>query len=96
MEDLVKKALHIPPAKYSRGKHWRGTPEAQRRQYSENNGPSQFLYSMTVDDLKKLERDTLLESDVIDKGGGTYHAYKKYSDQVGYAKEKMPIGCVQS
>ncbi len=85
LEELLKNAVHIPPAQYSRAKHWRGNSEDQRRQNSENSGPSQFSYAMTAEDVKKLEPDTLLEGETIDKGDGTYHAYKEYSEQIGYA-----------
>ncbi|MEQ9235910.1 eCIS core domain-containing protein [Coleofasciculus sp. E2-BRE-01] len=82
---IVNKATHIPPAQYSRAKHWRGNSEEERRQNSANGGPGQFLYSMTPDTVRQLEKDTLLTGDVIDKGSGTYHAYKQFSQQIGYA-----------
>ncbi|MBE9225436.1 DUF4157 domain-containing protein [Phormidium sp. LEGE 05292] len=81
---LVDKATHIPPARYSRGKHWTGNSEDQRRNSSANGGAGQFLYSMTADDVKQLERETLLTGEVTDKGGGTYHAFKTFSQKIGY------------
>lgn len=81
---IVDKATHIPPSEYSRGKHWKGNWESERCQNSLNRGPSQFLYSMTSERVKELERETLLTGELIDKGSGTYHAYKEFPEQIGY------------
>lgn len=81
--NLVNCAVHLPPYQYSRGKHCRGNSEDERRKNSMNNRPSQFLHSLTVDDIKELERQTLLEGKVIDKETGTYHAYKQFSKPIG-------------
>jgi hypothetical protein len=81
---LVNKATHIPPAQYSRGKHWQGNSEDQRRNSSKNGGPGQFLYSMTAKNVEELEKETLLEGEVNDKGSGTYHAFKTFSQKIGY------------
>lgn len=81
---LVDRATHLPPAFYSRGKHWRGNSEEERRDNSRNNRPSQFRYSLTAADVERLERETLLTGDVIDRGSGTYHAFKKFDDSIGY------------
>jgi hypothetical protein len=83
--NIVNRATHIPPARYSRGKHWKGNSEDERRSSSRNGGPGQFLYSMTVDDVKQLERETLLTGEVVDKGNGNYHAFKNFEQVVGYA-----------
>lgn len=88
LKDLLEKAVHIPPAQYSRGKHWRGNSEEQRRQTSENRGPSQFRYELTAEDVKALEQVTLLEGETVEKGHGTYHAYKQHDEQIGYAEGK--------
>jgi hypothetical protein len=32
-----------------------------------------------------LERETLLTGDLMDKGSGTYHAFKTYGKPIGYA-----------
>jgi hypothetical protein len=84
-KEIVDKAEHIPPADYSRGKHWQGTSEEERRQNSEKGGAGQFLYSMTASDVAVLERETLLTGDLMDKGSGTYHAFKTYGKPIGYA-----------
>ena len=85
---IVDKARHVPPAQYNRGKHWKGKSEDERRASSKNNGPGQFLYSMTGSDVKQLERETLLTGEVIDKGSGTYHAFKQFDSVIGYANGK--------
>ncbi len=82
--NLVNRAVHLPPYQYSRGKHCRGNSEDERQKNSMNNRPSQFLYSLTVDDIKELERQTFLQGEVIDKETGTYHAYKQFSEPIGY------------
>jgi hypothetical protein len=84
-KSLVDRATHIPPARYSRGKHWQGNSENERRKSSENGGPGQFLYSMKADDVKQMERETLLTGEVVDKGSGTYHAFKRFGNKIGYA-----------
>lgn len=82
--DIVDSATHIPPSDYSRGKHWSGNSENERRQNSSNKRPSQFLYSMTAEQVKELERETLLTGERKDRGGGNYSSYKEFSEQVGY------------
>lgn len=72
---IVDKATHVPPAQYSRGKHWQGNSDDERRVSSKNRGAGQFLHSMSASDVKQLERETLLTGEVIDKGSGTYHAF---------------------
>ncbi len=86
--ELVDKASHIPPRSYDGGKHWKGTSEEERRISSNEKGAGQFLHSMTAADVEKLERTTLLEGDLRDKGGGTYHAYMEHGEVVGYANGK--------
>ena len=81
----VDRAKHIEPKNYSRARHWKGDSEDERRANSENREPGQFLFSMTSARVKQLERETLLTGKVVDKGGGTYHAYKKLDIVVGYA-----------
>ncbi|MEH2347977.1 MAG: DUF4157 domain-containing protein [Nostoc sp.] len=83
------KAQHILPASYSGGKHWKGSSEKQRRENSMNKGPGQFLCSMTSDQVKQLEKDTLLTGRLEDKSQATYHAYKTYGEAIGYANGDM-------
>jgi hypothetical protein len=82
--NAVVQATHIPPQSYTRGKHWKGNSEQQRRSSSENSGPGQFLYSMTAARVQQLERETLLTGE-IGREGSTYHAYKRFSVVIGYA-----------
>lgn len=82
--DIVDSATHTPPSEYSRGKHWTGNSENERRQNSSNKRPSQFLYSMTAERVKELERETLSTGELKDRGGGNYSSYKEFSEQVGY------------
>ena len=88
LKQIINKAIHIPPSRYSHAKHWRGNSEEERRQNSANRGAGQFLYSMTPEQVKQLEKETLLTGQVIDKGGDTYHAYKQFSNPIGYADEQ--------
>jgi hypothetical protein len=39
---------------------------------------------MTAEQVKELERETLLTGELIHKGSDTYHAYKEFSEQIGY------------
>ncbi|MGA3523765.1 phage tail protein [Melissospora conviva] len=75
---------HVPPSAYSRAKHWRGGTEAERR--ANSSGASQFVRSLTEDRVAALERDTLLTGEVVNKGGGTFHAYKEYAEQIGWER----------
>ena len=82
--DAVIRAAHISPQNYSRGKHWKGNSEQQRRSSSDNSGPGQFLYSITTARVQQLERKTLLTGE-IGREGSTYHAYKRFGMVIGYA-----------
>lgn len=83
---LLDKAEHVPPANYSRGKHWKGNSEEERRASSEGGGAGQFMYSLTASDVKEREREAFLTGELEEKGAGGYWAYKKFSKQIGYAE----------
>jgi Domain of unknown function (DUF4157) len=85
---LVDRARHVPPAAYSSAKHWRGRTEDQRRDNSRNGGPGQFLASMTAEEVKQLERSTLLEG-TRGQGGSTVEARKRYDNPIGYAEGEL-------
>ena len=85
---VVDKAVHVPPARYSRAKHWRGNSDAERRQASMNGGPGQFLFSLSSEDVKQIEREALLTGERIDKGGGSLHCFKTFGKQIGWADGK--------
>ena len=78
----VAGATHVPPREYSRGKHVQGTTDEERRDSSHDNG--QFVIALTDAEIAELERDTLLTGDLVPRGGGSYHAYKRFSTQVGW------------
>jgi len=84
---LVDRATHKRPADYARGKHWKGTTEEQRRNNSSSSGggDGQFLASMTADQVKQLERSTLLEGEKEPRGASTTWTWKRYSTPIGYA-----------
>src|SRR5215831_17873590 len=82
-EVLVEKARHIPPRSYSRGKHWQGMTDNERRENS-RTGASQFLASMTEVRVKHLEQDTLLTGEREYRGAGTYHVWKRHNEQIGW------------
>ena len=78
----VDAATHVPPRAYSRGKHVRGTTDDERRENSNENG--QFIVGLSDADIAALERDTLLTGDLVPRGSGSYHAYKRFPTQVGW------------
>ncbi|MFL6075298.1 MAG: hypothetical protein ACJ73S_18060 [Mycobacteriales bacterium] len=82
-EEIVAKAQHVPPRLYSRGKHWQGRSDAERRQTS-TTGASQFVFAMTEARVAELERDTLLTGERQDRGAGTYHVWKRHGEQLGW------------
>lgn len=82
----VDRAQHTAPRNYGDAKHWKGTSDSDRRNASGANG--QFLYSMTESQVKELERDALLSGERIEKDGGTFHAFKEFNQQIGWASEK--------
>jgi hypothetical protein len=86
MDDLLNRSLHIRPRDYSRGKHVKGTTEAERRDSSKENG--QFLASLSDADIAAMERDTLLTGDLVDRGGGSFHAFKEFPAPIGYDQEQ--------
>jgi len=86
MEELLSRSAHVRPRDYSRGKHVKGVTEAERRESSKENG--QFLASLSDAQIAEMERDTLLTGDVIDRGGGSFHAYKEYPAPIGYDQEQ--------
>ena len=86
IELLVSQAYNMSPREYK--KHWQGKNDDERRQNSENGGPGQFLFSMTEEQVMDLQKDTLLTGEIGRSGGGTIHAFKTYSSQIGWASGK--------
>jgi hypothetical protein len=78
----VAAATHVPPKEYSRGKHVQGATDDERRDSSSENG--QFVIALTDAEIAELERDTLLTGDLVPRGGGSFHAYKRYPTQIGW------------
>jgi hypothetical protein len=84
--EIVDKATHIEPKDYSRGKHVQGTTEAQRQSNSAEGGPGQFSVELTAEQVKALERETLMNPDSIEqREDGGYHAFKTFETPIGYA-----------
>ena len=86
IELLVASAHNMSPREYV--KHWKGKNDTERRENSKNNGPGQFLYSMTEERVMELQKDTLLTGEIGRSSGGTIHAFKTYSFQIGWANDK--------
>ncbi|MFJ3099224.1 phage tail protein [Streptomyces hydrogenans] len=84
--DAVLRAEHVAPPNYSDAKHWKGSTDDQRRENSMNGGAGQFIRSLTIAQVAELERDTLLTGErVRKKDGSTYHAFKEFEKQIGWA-----------
>lgn len=86
--EIVDRARHVPPRLYSDAKHWKGTDDDERRKASMPRKPGQFIYSLTEAQVAEMERDTLLHGERVDQGGGTFHAFKEFDDQIGWADGK--------
>ena len=86
IELLVAAAHNMSPREYV--KHWKGKNDVERRENSKNNGPGQFLYSMTEERVMELQKDTLLTGEIGRSSGGTIHAFKTYDFQIGWANDK--------
>ena len=86
LTQLVGAADHVPPALYSGAKHAKGTTDDMRKENSEENG--QFLAGLSDADIIALERETLLTGELVPRAGGSFHAYKKYAQQIGWDKGK--------
>jgi hypothetical protein len=86
IELLVAQAHNMSPKEYK--KHWSGKNEDERRENSENGGPGQFLYSMTGEEVMEMQKDALLTGEIGRSDGGTIHAFKTYSHQIGWANGK--------
>ncbi|MFB7209545.1 hypothetical protein [Streptomyces sp. NPDC056255] len=85
--ETIDRARHVAPRNYSDAKHWKGKNADQRREASKNDGPGQFLFSLTEAQVVELERDTLLNGERDPQGGGTFHAFKKFDNQIGWAND---------
>ena len=66
-------------------KHWKGHTDPQRQENSYEN--NQFIGSLTEARVAELERETLLAGEVVKKSGG-FHAFKTFSEQIGWEKGK--------
>ncbi|MFC8624799.1 phage tail protein [Streptomyces anulatus] len=86
--ETVDRAKHIAPRNYADGKHWKGTNDVERRSASTPKKPGQFIYSIKEPHVKELERDTLLNGDRVYQGGGTFHAFKEFDQQIGWANDE--------
>jgi len=87
-QDFVNKILaatHVPPRQYSDAKHWQGATES-KCQLASTRGkkPGQFVASLSENEVKQMERDTLLNGDLLAERGSTYHAYKRYPVPIGW------------
>jgi hypothetical protein len=83
IRDLVDKASHMSPSSYVR--HW-PIPRERAAEIASKTGTGQFTISES--EVRSLERDTLLTGSVKEHGGyGSYHAYKEYPYQLGWAAE---------
>ncbi len=80
--ELVGAAIHVAPRNYSRGKHVKGTTEDERKESSKENG--QFLVGLSDAEVAALERDALLTGELVPRGGGAFHAYKRFDTPVGW------------
>ncbi|MEU2129385.1 hypothetical protein [Streptomyces sp. NPDC018352] len=85
--ETIDRARHVAPRNYSDAKHWKGKNADQRREASKNDGPGQFLFSFTEAQVVELERDTLLNGERDPQGGGTFHAFKEFDNQIGWAND---------
>ncbi|MGH3907912.1 MAG: hypothetical protein ACRDTE_27600, partial [Pseudonocardiaceae bacterium] len=81
----LKVATYVRPSEYSGAKHWRGRTDLQRQENSYKN--NQFVGSLTESRVAELERETLLTGEVVKKSGG-FHAFKAFSEQIGWEKGK--------
>lgn len=86
--EIVDRAKHVAPRNYSDAKHWKGKNDAQRRDASKNGGAGQFIFSLTEARVVELERETLLGGERVDQGGGTYHAFKEFGEQIGWSNNE--------
>ena len=83
---IVANARYISPALYD-AKHWKGNSEAERRANSVT-GDSQFRFRLTPNDVRELERTTLLRGDRENRGAGTIWAWMYFNEPIGYDKGK--------
>jgi hypothetical protein len=94
-------ARYVKPIDYAR-KHWEGNTRKSRIENSVNNGPGQFLETLTAEDVQRMEQETLLNGDMLEDEGHHYHAYKRYVHPIGYANGELayvlisaPILCIR-
>ncbi|MEV7114795.1 hypothetical protein AB0N74_28920, partial [Streptomyces anulatus] len=75
----AKNTEFVPASTYK--KHW-PLPPGRAQEVAIERDAGQYIIS--EEEIAELERDTLLTGTLVDKTNGNYHAYKKYSIQLGW------------